>query len=284
MPPALFDLQRRCSRSARDGDAGFGEHRRRLTRLALATPGDTLVVLGAGTCKDLDLEMLARHHRQIHLCDIDARALRRARAQQPPAIAGKLVLHAPLDLSGAFHRLAGLGPRGMRPTDVAEFTRLCVDGILDGLPGGNQTVLSSCFLSQLLHGSVLLLGIRHAQLHVISCALALAHARSIALLLAPGGRGIIATDMTSSNSFSLDQVRPGRDLATLAFDLERTGNCAAGTGPAFLHRLVREDDVVGPLLAGVPRPVDPWLWRFGPQLSYLVHALVIERRGGRRPV
>jgi hypothetical protein len=53
---------------------------------------------------------------------------------------------------------------------------------------------------------------------------------------------------------------------------------ASGTGPAFLQRVLEDDDVITPLLAAPARPVEPWLWRFGDTLTYLVHAIAFQRR------
>src|SRR3954469_2227543 len=86
----------------------FDEHRRRLTALALSaapvTEG-TLCVLGAGNCFDLDLSALVDRYQAVHLVDLDAAALDRTVARQEPKTRERLVLHAPLDLSGLLDRI-----------------------------------------------------------------------------------------------------------------------------------------------------------------------------------
>src|SRR5688572_29880794 len=85
----------------------FAEHRRKLTTLVASPPGAstapeaTLCVLGAGNCFDLELPELAKHYAKIHLVDLDAEALARARARQPKEVQARLVLHGKVDISGA---------------------------------------------------------------------------------------------------------------------------------------------------------------------------------------
>src|SRR5262245_39426462 len=99
--PAAFDeLQRRCNRDTADCWELFAGHRARLTALVLEHASRRVAIVGAGNCNDLDLEALAVRSKEIHLIDIDAEAVQRARSRQPAAVAGALCLHAPVDLSG----------------------------------------------------------------------------------------------------------------------------------------------------------------------------------------
>src|SRR4051794_13404017 len=79
--------------------SSFGEHRRRLTALAVAAApplaAGTLCVLGAGNCFDLDLDALASRYEAVHLVDLDRSALERAFARQEPKTKARLVLHGP---------------------------------------------------------------------------------------------------------------------------------------------------------------------------------------------
>jgi hypothetical protein len=279
IPPPLVELQRRCNQASVDRWEHFAAHRERVTALAIEAGGQTLAVLGAGNCNDLDLAALGASFREIHLVDLDRGAVSRARARQPAAVAAKVFLHAPVDLSGAFARLARF--RRCPPSDqqLAALPGASVDSVLTALPARHDVVLSTCVLSQILHGCAVALGPRHDHLPVLSCALVLAHLRSLALLLAPGGTGILVTDMASVETDpSREPCDDARDRAILASELERTHRAASGTGPAFLQRVLEDDDVITPLLAAPARRVEPWLWRFGDRVTYLVHAMVFERR------
>ena len=96
------------------GHAGhFAGHRARLTEeiCARAPTGagagapTRLCLLGAGNAYDVDLEQLAARFDEIHLCDIDLESVQRARANAAPELARRLVLHAPVDLSGVYDEL-----------------------------------------------------------------------------------------------------------------------------------------------------------------------------------
>jgi hypothetical protein len=248
-----------------------------VTELAVQARGEVLAVLGAGNCNDLDLEVLSRSFREIHLVDLDYEALRRARARQKPDVARKLVLRAPVDLSGALHRLMSFRRRPSIEAQLASLPSACTDSVLAAVPERFDAVLSACVLSQLLHACAVAMTPSHPHLPAVSCALVLAHVRSTALLLKPGGTGVLVTDMASSEASRDNESWGGQERETLARNLEESHRCASGTGPAFLARLMDGDRVLTPLLDGAPQPVKPWVWQFGETLSYLVHAMVFRR-------
>ena len=64
-------------------------------------------------------------------------------------------------------------------------------------------------------------------------------------------------------------------------ELERKENVFSGTGPSFLRRILATDAQVAPHLTGTPRLVDPWLWAFTEERSYLVYALSFQRAATR---
>jgi hypothetical protein len=80
VPAGIIDLHRGLNRDTADSWHRYSEHRARVT--ALAPGGDSCAVLGAGNCNDLDLDALTGRYREIHLIDLDAEALERARARQ----------------------------------------------------------------------------------------------------------------------------------------------------------------------------------------------------------
>src|SRR4051794_19277034 len=161
----MLDLQRRCNAASADKWSLFREHRRRVTDAAIEAGGKTLAVLGSGNCNDLELEALALGFDEMHLVDLDREALLRARAEVPEVVARKLVLRAPVDLSGAFGHLEAF--RRVRPADadIAALPAAILDRVLVSLPAASfDTVVSSCLLSQLLHGCAVALGADHPDL------------------------------------------------------------------------------------------------------------------------
>jgi hypothetical protein len=277
LPPAILGHHVENNRATADSWDIFADHRERVTRLVVdAAPGGRLLVLGAGNCNDLDLAALATHFREVHLADVDERALRRARERVPPEVAAALTLHAPVDLSGALHRLPDFRRTPPTPAQLGALPRSAADAVLATLPGGFDVVLSACLLSQLMHSCYLALGARHQSLQLAASALAIAHLRSLAGLLAPQGTAVLVTDTVSSETYALADLWPGRDPLQVLGEVDRQGYALTGTGPSSVRRIITQDAVVAPL-ASPPRLVPPWLWRFSDEITYLVYALVFRR-------
>jgi len=276
VPAGLLELHRGLNRDTAEGWRRYSEHRARVT--ALAPGGDTCAVLGAGNCNDVDLEALAGRYRQIHLIDLDAEALERARARQGGEVAARLVLHAPVDLSGALHRLDDFKRRTLSPAELGGLPRESATAALVAIERRFDTVLSACVLSQIMHTCNRALGPESAQLEIIACALVIAHLRLLGQLLRPGGTGVVVTDTVSSHSYALEELWGEREPLALLDHLEATGNFLSGTSPAFLRRILRTDEIVAKLVDS-PRLIAPWLWRVDEELTLLAYALTFRRHG-----
>lgn len=276
VPAGLVELHRGLNRETAARWQEYSEHRTRVT--ALAPGGERCAILGAGNCNDLDLEALAARYREVHLVDLDAEALERARDRQGPAVAARLVLHAPVDLSGALHRLPDLRRRSLTPAELGALPQTSADAAAAAVGGRYDTVLSACLLSQIMHSCNEALGPEAEQLQIIACALVVSHLRVVAQLLQPGGTGVIVTDTVSSDTYALEELWGERPPLAHLDHLEETENFLSGTSPSFLRRILRTDDALSKLVEP-PRLVEPWLWRIDPQLTMLVYALVFSRRG-----
>jgi hypothetical protein len=275
VPAGLIDLHRGLNRDTAESWHRYSEHRARVT--ALAPGGDTCALLGAGNCNDLDLQSLATRYRELHLLDLDGEALDRARARQPDPVARKLVLHPPLDLSGALHRLEDFKRRTLTPAELGRLPQESAAGVLGAVEPRFDTVLSACLLSQIMHTCNRALGPQTAQLEIIACALVVAHLRLVAQLLRPGGTGVIVTDTVSSDSYALDELWGERAPLALLDHLEQTENFLSGTSPSFLRRILRTDELLRKTV-NPPRLIEPWRWPLDDQLTLLAYALVFERR------
>jgi len=273
LPPRLVDYHRKNNQATQARWDDFSEHRLRVTALALEPPGQTLAVLGAGNCNDLDLPALAARFREIHLVDLDEEAVLKARDRQPQDVQARLVVHAPVDLSGAFDRLAAFKAKPATPAEQARLTANAVQKILQALPGSFDVVLSACMLSQLMHSCYIALGLQHPQLHLMATALAVAHLRSLAAMTAPGGTALLVTDTISSETYALEELWGDRPPLQLLDEIYRADRVLTGTGPSFLRKILRDEP-----LATAPRLVEPWLWRFTEEMTFLVYALVYQRR------
>jgi hypothetical protein len=278
--PPILEHHRDNNRKSAGSWADFTGHRDKMSALIHQAGGETLAVLGAGNCNDIDLAAVAPRFREVHLLDLDAEAVQRARARQPADIAAKLVVHAPLDFSGSYHRLAAVRNKPLTPAQLAGLPDEALARVLTalpGLPGHFDTVVSACCLSQIMHSCYLALG-RHDQLDGIAAALARIHIRVLMSLVRPGGQALLVSDMVSTETFPLEEMWGAQPPGALLTELERTGNFLSGTAPTFIKRLLATDPVAAQLVGQPPRLGEPWLWRLGPDLSFLVYALSVCRR------
>jgi hypothetical protein len=262
----------------------FREHRQRVSHLLADVAGDppspeagTLAILGAGNGNDLDLPAIVPRYRQVHLFDIDREAITRARDRQPPAIAERLILHAPIDLGGA---LADLGKLRHRPASADELGALPGAGLRQVLPRVAErfdVVASTCLVSQLVHSCQRLLGDAHPHIQPIACAVVVAHLRLLVELIRPGGTGLLVTDTVSSDTYPLAELWGTRAPWALVDELEATGNHLSGTTPSFMRRILNTDPVISPRVSNTCLE-EPWLWTLSDAETYLVYALRFERR------
>lgn len=280
IPDDLIALHRTYNRNSLPCWSQFADHRALLTKLACEASGEatgqTLAVLGAGNCNDLDLPRLAARYRQIHLCDVDEEALQRARDRQSPEVAGALVLRAPIDLSGALDRLAEFREDRPTPARIAAIPRDAADNVTAALRGTFDTVMSTGLLSQIMHGARLALG-DHPDLEAVARALALGHLRTMVRLLRPGGTGVFVSDTCTSEMYPPleERCRKFSPVAVLS-RLEETNNVLSGTRATSIFEALTTDPVIAPLV-DPPQLIEPWLWRMG-NLTLLVYAVVFRRR------
>jgi hypothetical protein len=274
----LIEEQRLSNESAIPYFDTFGQHRERLTAAVSARhlPGSParLCVLGAGNAYDLDLRLLAGLFQEIHLVDIDDGALARAYARQDVATQARLFLHAPVDLSGLFDRIEAWREFRVTPEEVAAYPEDASNRIVKSLPGPFDVVVSACILTQMQLSMLSALSASHRLFEASRQLLNVMHLRTVAKLLVPRGRAILASDLSSNLLFPLS---PGAtDLKALLIDVLAAGKFFYAAHPDLLAWASREDPVLK-RLARVSPPVDVWLWNNGAERTFLVYALELER-------
>jgi hypothetical protein len=104
------------------------------------------------------------------------------------------------------------------------------------------------------------------------------HVRVLLALLAPAGVGLLVTDMTSNATYPLDELGPEADLRRVMDDLVHAGNLIHAAHPGLLSSEVRRDPSLKTAFS-VRWPVGPWLWRNGPEQTFLVYGLELGRIG-----
>jgi hypothetical protein len=276
----LIEEQRLSNESAVPYFDAFAQHRERLTAaisaLHRAGSAGRLCVLGAGNAYDLDLPHLATLFREIHLVDIDDAALAGAYARQDAATKARLFLHAPVDLSGLFDRLEAWRDFRVTPEELASYPEDASNRVVESLPGPFDVVVSACILTQMQLSMLSALSASHRLFEASRQLLNVMHLRTLAKLLVPGRRAILASDLSSNLLFPLSPE--ATDLKALLLDVLSAGKFFYAVHPDLLAWTSQEDPVLK-RLARVSPPVDVWLWKNGTERTFLVYALEVERLG-----
>jgi hypothetical protein len=274
----LLDLHAQNNRATAASWERFASHRSHVTELLRAAGGESLAILGAGNCNDVDLKLLGQQFREIHLVDIDRAALERARQWQVPGITSSLVTHAPVDLSGCLEVLPRYRNEVPDLAELAQWSKNAASRAFGAVTMTFDTVASVCMLSQLMHSCAVGLGLDHPCLQVIACATAVAHLRSLVKMVRPGGTAILITDVVSSGTFPFEEeLAKGADPVDLLAQVDKLDASLSGTGPTFTLEIMSADSEIGPVLEPA-RLVSPWAWRFNDDIVYLVYAVVAKRK------
>jgi hypothetical protein len=296
----VSQMHTRGNQRSRDDWDLYRTHRERLTALLekLATrtgSAGTLVLLGAGNCNDVDLPALARRFAEIHLVDIDAAAIERARQRQPAEVRGRMVTHGNVDLTGLLPRLDRWRKT---PPDQSALDQAVTEGtaeILRRLPVGRADLaVSCCLMSQLGwsletaltpeaaatedtrgHAEVVPSEPASVELRLATIAV---HLRTLAGLCRSGGAALLASDIISSDLYPLDELPPEADLKALAARLIPEQQVVyAGANPLLVSRVLRRDPVAKEAFAPL-EVLDPWLWTGQFDRIYLVYPQLLPRR------
>lgn len=255
----------------------FASHRHQVT--SLLKPGSDpsrLCILGAGNCNDLDLATLIQSHQEVHLVDLDAKALAQGTAKQNLANHARIYLHGGIDLTGMINLMTHWSPNTtLLETDIAA----CGDAplhCLDCLPGPFNGVASTCLLSQLIKTIVDTIGENHPQFLELVQAIRMGHLRLLLQLIISGGFGLLITDIVSSDSYPALASVPVQNLNQVLVQLIRKGNFFHGVNPAVLVHLLRQDPELSKQVATL-EPIGPWRWNLGPR-DYAVIAVKLQKR------
>jgi hypothetical protein len=230
----------------------YQEHREQVMALTMertpvaAGPGGEIVIFGAGNGSDLDLPRLAATFGEIHLVDLDADALERAREELPTTVRARVTAHAPIDLSGFMNRLEDWGDTFPDDATLGQTAFAAARAIVAALGRDFDVVLSTGALSQLIvpfHRSWLASRATWARL---DAAIVAVHLATLVLSTRTGGRGVMAFDVPSSND---------SQPSTLLSQLQSPG----------MASMVRE-----------PRLTSPWSWDTGDAVQ-VVYGLSFRR-------
>jgi hypothetical protein len=267
--------------AASDDWSLYAAHRERLTEVISSSAsgaGGKLCLLGAGRCNDVDLARLAQTFSEIHLVDIDAKALDEASSRQSPAVRSRLVVHGKVDI-------AGLTPKRLRkwkgqppsPREVESWAIATLEWLLARLPGPFDVVASTCVLTQLAFALRQTLGEQHRMLGAIRMQMVLTHLRCLVGLTRPGGASIFACDLASSSHFPLDRLDTSASLFDVMAQIIERESYYASANPNLILELWQRDDLLRSC-SHAPDLLEPWLWTGPEARTYLVYAIRALRR------
>ncbi|MES1165143.1 MAG: hypothetical protein ABUR63_05255, partial [Verrucomicrobiota bacterium] len=151
-------------------------------------------VFGAGSCSDIDLDRLAGMFGQVHLVDVDAAALERARDTQPAPTRDRIVLHGDVDLSGLLRRLDDWGDRFPDAAQLGPAAVAAAHEIVRGLGRPFDVTVSACVLSQLMQPFQSAWVLAEDAWSNLDAAVTAVHLATLAGATRAGGRGFLAFD------------------------------------------------------------------------------------------
>ena len=192
---------------------------------------------------------------EIHLFDLDREAMEQALLRQGIPEGSNIHLRDDLDLSGL----------GGPDADTAK------------VPAKDfELVVSTCVVSQLLE-TVSRLHPPGSRRDRTMLRVRDAHVRLLTDLIAPGGTGVVVTDMAEA------VAEPGaaepREPAS-SRESEQMGRYFLGLGPQGLEDALRAVPHVAESFWGV-KQVEPWTWQLDAIRRYLVHAVRFTKSAGR---
>lgn len=276
--PSAYAYLEATNRSRAEEWLASAAHRERVTgHVVQVAEGGELCVFGAGNCNDLDLERLARSFSAIHLVDLDAEALERARQRQSPEVRAQLVLHPRLDCSGLLEHLDDWGERFPERDVLARGAVAAAQGIVRELGRSFEVVVSTCLLSELVTPFQRAWLTSRANWGELLNALSAIHLATLTGSLNPGGRGVIVFDAASSRdtpALAEQHRRSGDELEEFVAEAQRAGGLSLRPDPRDLVRQLLAPGVRS--LMSDPELSEPWLARFGPD-TRLVYSLTFRQ-------
>ena len=144
------------------------------------------------------------------------------------------------------------------------------------LPYQFDVVASTCVLSQLMVPIIDTLGENNPDFLPVIQAVRLGHLRLLAKLVAPGGIGVLLTDIVSSDTYPLLKDVAAEALPGVLASLIRQRNFFHGVNPAVLLSCFQTDSVLVNCIESLALEA-PWLWNLVGRY-YAVCAIVLRTK------
>ena len=172
---------------------------------------------------------------ELHLVDLDAHALAQGVARQGLAENEALHLYGNIDVTGQLAAMGTWASGAILDSDLEACIARPVEVISAIVPGRFDVVASCCLLSQLIGAVVDTAGEGHPRFRELVQAVRLGHLRLLMHLVAPGGRGVLITDLVSSTTAPPLAATAQDRLPHLLGGLIEAGNFFDGVNPAVIR-------------------------------------------------
>ncbi|MEM9411127.1 MAG: hypothetical protein AAGA30_08445 [Planctomycetota bacterium] len=232
---------------------------------------DSLCVLGAGFCNDLDLNELAANFQQLTLVDIAKKDLSLGLRQQDLSESESLKIVGDYDVTGV-HDLFLKFQESQERSDLESLVTEMESFHPSGL-GVFDSVASTCLLSQLMFHAYESVTEGHERFVEILQKVRLQHIRVMLDLIKPGGVGFLFTDFVSSES--LPELFTTRNLKETVENAIAERNFLHGLNPTMVARVFEEPEVKSELKN--IKVTDPWRWVL-PERIYACFGIIFEKR------
>ena len=234
----------------------------------------TVSVLGAGNCMDLDLQQLATLFHKVTLLDLDREAVESGVNVAESLPTSRVQIVAPVDLASPLATTTAASWSGA--DSIAQLCQRLANplAILPVAPA--DVVVSTCVLSQILSGLTQSVTDKHPQFLALIQAVRRGHLVRMLQLLKPGGRGILISDLVSSETTPALASIDDASLPKLLAHALATGNFFSGLHPGVM---LQDLGTAPGVASSVDSPImtAPWRWKMGTRV-YAVYAITFRKR------
>ena len=275
----ILEKQRERNSSTAQHWRLYEGHRRHVMSLLKEVCGEgrkRICLLGAGNCNDIDVSLLSQWYAELHLVDWDAHALENGIEKQKIS-PQSVTLHSSIEFTGVARYIERWKYSSPSNTEINQVISLLSEPYDIGLTAQFDVVLSGSLLTQLIEPPIAFLGLKHPRTMEVVVNLRAAHFRLMTSLMAPGGHGVLITELISSDTCEELHHCPENKLAELSYRLIREKKCFPGTNPHSLIPALHADPFLAPQIEQA-RLTDPWRWLISPTRSFLAYGLLFKRK------
>ena len=259
----------------------YGLHRQKTMELISLAAAEfsgvaerSVSVLGAGNCMDLDLRQLTTLFHRVRLLDLDREAVESGVNSVECHGGSRPQIVAPIDLASPLAITTE-----MTLSEIDSIAQLCQQLVnpFATLPvEPADVVVSTCVLSQVLSALTHLVTEEHPQFLPLIQAVRRGHLVRMMQLLKSGGRGILISDLVSSDTTPALNSIGEESLPRLLAQALAAGNFFSGLHPGVMLQDLRACSMIAPLIES-PIMTAPWRWQMGPR-TYAVYAITFRKR------